>query len=334
MKYPKKLNNEISFIAPSFGCTFEPYKSRLQNAIKKLDYKINVYENCNNSILPYRSNTAESCAKEFIDAYKDNSQVLMSVGGGEYMVEILDYINFEEISKLEPKWFIGYSDNTNLTFLLTTLCDVATIYGPNAPDFGLESNHKSIEDSIDLLTKEEIILENYGEYESNSKLRETAISSLVLDKTSNYIINKETTVKGRLIGGCLDILLNIIGTKYDKVNEFLEKYKEDGFIWFLEACDLNVVDVKRAFKQLENAGWFKYVKGFIIGKPLHQEEMFGLNHLNCYDDIIDKYDVLVIKDADLGHIKPSMPLITGAIAEVETYNNKYKIKMKVGELNG
>ncbi len=329
MKYPKKLKKEISFIAPSFGCTFEPYKSRMENAIKNLDYKINVYENCYASVLPYRSNTALSCANEFISAYKDNSEVLMSVGGGEYMVEILDHINFEELSKLEPKWFMGYSDNTNLTFLLPTLCDVASIYGPNAPDFGLESNHQSIVDSLDLLTKDEVNLKNYDKYESNSKLRETPISNLVLDTNTKYIINKETKIEGRLIGGCLDILLNLIGTKYDKVNDFLEKYKNDGFIWFIEACDLNVVDVKRAFKQMDNAGWFKYVKGFIIGKPLLTDEMFGITHLNAYDDIIDKYNAVVIKDADLGHIKPSMPLVCGAIGELETKNNNYSIKIKL-----
>lgn len=329
MRYPKKLKNQISFIAPSFGCTFEPYKSRLNSAINNLNYKVNVYDNCYNSVLPYRSNTAISCANEFLEAYKDSSEVLMSVGGGEYMIEILDHINFEELKQLEPKWFMGYSDNTNLTFLLTTLCDVATIYGPNAPDFGLEDNHKSIIDALDLLTNDEVTLNNYDMYESNSKNRVLPTSSLVLDTKTNYSINKETKIEGRLIGGCLDILLNIIGTKYDKVDEFLEKYKEDGFIWFLEACDLNVVDVKRAFKQLDNAGWFKYVKGFIIGKPLLTDEMFGITHLNAYDDILDEYDVLVIKDADLGHIKPSMPLVNGAIAEVTTEKNNYSIKIKL-----
>ncbi len=329
MKYPKNLKNKISFIAPSFGCTFDPYKSRLENAIKKLEYKINIYENCNNSLLPYRSNTAINCANEFTNAYKDDSEVVWSVGGGEYMVEILDHIDFKEISKLEPKWFIGYSDNTNLTFLLPILCDVATIYGPNAPDLGLIDDHQSIIDTLDIITNKNLKLKNYDKYESNSKLRENTISSLVLDTVNNYTINKQTKVEGRLIGGCLDIIINLIGTKYDKVNDFLEKYKEDGFIWFIEACDLNVVGVKRAFKQMENAGYFKYIKAMIIGKPIIKDEMFGISHLNCVDDILDKYDILVIKDADLGHIKPSMPIITGAIGELETKENSYTLNYKL-----
>ena len=33
------------------------------------------------------------------------------------------------------------------------------------------------------------------------------------------------------------------GTPYDKVNEFNEKYQEDGIIWFLESCDLNIMAI-------------------------------------------------------------------------------------------
>ena len=32
--------------------------------------------------------------------------------------------------------FMGYSDNTNFCFPLTTICDVASIYGINITDFG------------------------------------------------------------------------------------------------------------------------------------------------------------------------------------------------------
>ena len=49
-----------------------------------------------------------------------------------------------------------------------------------------------------------------------------------------------------MIGGCMDCLVNLIGTKFDRVGEFLERYKDDGFIWFLESCDLNVMSIRRA----------------------------------------------------------------------------------------
>ena len=50
----------------------------------------------------------------------DMPDAIISCGGGELMCEILRYVDFERIAQAKPKWFMGYSDNTNLTFLLTT----------------------------------------------------------------------------------------------------------------------------------------------------------------------------------------------------------------------
>ena len=46
------------------------------------------------------------------------------------------------------------------------------------------------------------------------------------------IIQGEVEFSGRLLGGCLDTLITLAGTKYDKTREFAEKYKDDGIIFF------------------------------------------------------------------------------------------------------
>ena len=115
MKYGKFLpeNGTIGFVAPSFGCNIEPYKSAFENAQKvwtKEGYSLslgpNVYEGCGIGI----SNTPEKCAQEFNEWYeKEDVDVLISCGGGELMCEILPYVDFEKIRQEEPKWFMGYS---------------------------------------------------------------------------------------------------------------------------------------------------------------------------------------------------------------------------------
>ena len=134
MRYPKYLQEgeTIGFVAPSFGCATEPYHTAFLNAQKKfqeLGYGIQLGPNCYESKGIGISNTPKSCGKELTESYigKEN-QALISCGGGELMCEILDYVDFEKIKAAEPKWYMGYSDNTNFTFLLTTLCDVASIY--------------------------------------------------------------------------------------------------------------------------------------------------------------------------------------------------------------
>lgn len=333
MKYPKFLSKNISLIAPSFGCTTEPYKTRLESAInifKNKGYTINIYDNCAASILPYRSNTSLSCANEFISSYRDESELIISVGGGEFMVDILDDIDFKIIESISPKWFMGNSDNTNLTFLLPILCDVASIYGPNAPEFGLLNWHQAINDTMDLVSGRTNKVSIYGKYEYDGSSRSiNPLDDYNLDSETNIITNIDTfEINGRLIGGCLDSIIGLIGTKFDKVDSFLEKYKEDGFIWFLEACDLNPLQIRRAIRQLDYAGYFKYAKGFIFGKPLCiGQEIMGINHINAVLDIIGDYNLPILLDADLGHLKPSMPIITGSIGKLEVKDKKYTLEM-------
>ena len=119
------------------------------------------------------------------------------------------------------------------------------------------------------------------------------------------------------------------GTVYDKVKEFNEKYKEDGFIWFLEACDLNIMSIRRAIWQMKQAGWFEHLKGFLIGRPLcFGEEVFGIDQYRAVTDMLAEYNVPIIMDLDIGHVAPMMPLVTGSIATVIVKGNTVEVQME------
>ncbi|MDE7260065.1 MAG: LD-carboxypeptidase, partial [Lachnospiraceae bacterium] len=136
---------------------------------------------------------------------------------------------------------------------------------------------------------------------------------------------------GRLLGGCIDCLVNLLGTKYDQVTEFTEKYKEDGILWFLEACDLNLMGIRRAMWQMEHTGWFKHCSGFLIGRPLNGMgvEEFGIDHYQAAYEMLRKYNVPVIMDVDIGHLSPMMPLISGAMARVVSDGQEYRVEMEL-----
>lgn len=364
MKYPKYLseNGTIGFVAPSFGCNMEPYRSAFVNAQKKLkelghtfDLGPNCYEGRGIGI----SNTPQACGQELTDYYcSGKNDVLISCGGGELMCEILEYVDFDKIRSAEPKWYMGYSDNTNMTFLLATLCDTASIYGPCAGAFGMEPWHESIQDAYDLLRGKKDTVRGYDLWEKDSakseedplapyhvtekrRLRiflpdgmcgEENAAEAVQPKGLREVLDGtkvQLQIEGRLIGGCMDCLVNLLGTKYDKVTEFAEQYKEDGFIWFLESCDLNVMAIRRAIWQMKNAGWFSYVKGFLIGRPaVFGQEMMGLDQYHAVCDLLAELDVPVIMDADIGHLSPMMPLVCGSHAAVQVNGNDISIEMK------
>ena len=339
MRYGKFLEDggTIGFVAPSFGCNIEPYFSgfnHAQEVFEDQDYRlvfgVNVYEGSGIGI----SNKPEICAREFMDGYLDpESDVLISCGGGELMCEILDYVDFEAIAQASPKWFMGYSDNTNLTFLLATLCDTASVYGPCAATFGMKIWHECLYDAMGILRGEVHKVRGYDLWEKESLKDEDHPLEpyhLTEPKILTYYPEspRECAMEGRLLGGCLDTLVTLSGTKYDRVADFNEKYKDDGIIWFLEACDLTVFSIRRALWQLDHNGWLSQAKGFIFGRPYNGAPMFGLDQYKAVTDILGKYNVPIIMDVDLGHLPPAMPLVCGSYARIRAKGNDISVEME------
>ncbi len=335
MRYPKFLekNGTIGLVAPSFGCTIEPYKSAFENALKKwkkMGYKTDLGPNCYESKGIGISNTPKLCAEELNEWYcSDKNDVLIACGGGELMCEIVPFLDFERMKHVKPKWYMGLSDNTNFTFLSNILMDTAAIYGPNAPAFGMEPWHESITDAFDLLCGKTKQAHGYDMWELEG-LKDEEHPLLPYNLTEPVVLkkypDKDVELEGRLLGGCLDILELYPGTRYDKVKEFSEKYKEDGIIWFLESCDLNIMGIRRALWRLKESGWFSHVKGFLIGRPLcFGTELFGCNQYDAVTDLLKEFDVPIIMDLDFGHLSPKMPLISGGTAKIKVMGNQIDI---------
>lgn len=359
MKYPAFLREKgtIGFVAPSFGCAIEPYKSGFLNAQKRWreqGYQLHLGPNCYAGDGVGISTAPEKCGKELTDWYCDkNNDCLISCGGGELMCEILDYVDFEKMREVAPKWYLGYSDNTNFTFLLTTLCDTASLYGPCAAAFGMKPLHPSLNDAMSLLRGEKLTMQGYDRWERESlkdeenpfapyNLTETSVIKYLLPDGRTNVESLRGTARncgqepeihfsGRLLGGCMDCLINLLGTKYDKVTEFTEHYKEDGIIWFLEACDLNLMSLRRAMWQMEHAGWFRYCKGFLIGRPRigMDVEEFGIDHYQAVCEMLYSHHVPVLMDLDIGHLPPAMPLICGSMARVVSNGKTYRVEMEL-----
>lgn len=323
MRYPEFLKEAgtIGFVAPSFGCATEPYRSAFDNAISrfnKMGYKTHEGPNCRVEKGIGISNSPLECAKELNEEYASpENDVIISCGGGELMCEVVPYIDFEKIKMSKPKWYMGYSDNTNFTFLSAILADTAAIYGPCVSAFGMEPWHDSISDAFKLLTGKKLSFSNYNKWEKESLKDEEhpLVPYNLTEETKIVTYNNEENIEisGRLIGGCLDCLVNLLGTSFDKVDEFVEKYNQDGIIWFFESCELNVMSIRRAIWQMKNAGWFKHVKGFLVGRPmLFGQEAFGIDQYRAVTDLLADYNVPIIMDLDIGHLSPMMPIITGS----------------------
>ena len=330
MIYPSflKQGNIIGVPAPSDGARDETKINRYNNSKKKLEelgYKISLCDNIFNSTKG-RSADAKTRAKEFNEIYK-SSDVIMCAAGGEFLMECLPYIDFDQI-KNNPKFICGFSDPTCIIYPVTTKLDIATLYGNNFSSFGAEKWDESQKDFMDLIEGKRVLFNSYDKYEEEG-IRQTGLESYNLTEEVKWmeLNDKEYSIEGRIIGGCFDIISMLAGTKYDGINEFNEKYKDDGIIWYFDNCELSMEEVIRVLWKFNELGYFKYAKGVIFGRFGIETTIMDYDVKTCLkDSILNNLDIPVIYDADFSHKAQTIPVINGAIAKIDYKNNKATIE--------
>lgn len=336
MRYPENLNigDYIGVTAISDGTKKEVDFLRMDNAIKNLErigYKVLETENARKSENG-RSASKEQRIKEFMSLWNDEKiKSILFTTGGDFAFEILEDLNFEELCKSDCKWIGGYSDITNLGFILTTNYDIATIYGPNYKTFGMEKLHESLLNELRLMSGEEFVQNSFEKCESVEDFEESTNPYAGFNLTKNVewkSLNGEEKLEfsGRSIGGCFDVIMNLMGTKFDKVTEYLEKYKEDGIVWFLETFETSTPGLEINLWKMKNAGYFKYCKGIVLGRPLFVREDYGLSYIDAVREVLKDLNIPIICDADIGHLAPQISIVNGAILDVKYKNGKGNIK--------
>ena len=326
MIYPEFVvpgKNMIAVTAPSDGNSKEFDYKRLDFAKENLNNKgVEVIETANvRTSNKGRSSDAMERARQFMEVW-DNPDVaaVISAKGGDFLMEMLSYMDFDRI-KNNPKWFQGYSDNTGLAFLITTLCDIASIYCNNFNDFAMRSWHQSVANNWDVLCGRKVLQTSFDRYQNGFFDGENGDESYNLTDLTDWKVagccDSHVKMSGRLIGGCLDVLLNLVGTGYDKVKEFVSKYSLDGILWYMESFSLSSEALERGLWQLGEAGWFDNVTGFIFGRPAFFSSDSDTSYEEAVMNALAKYNVSVILDADIGHKPPQFTMINGAVCTIE-----------------
>lgn len=333
MKYPKfiKKGDKIAVTAPSAGFYKEEqlreYENAIQN-IKKMGFEFLETKNVRTHE-DGRSSSAKERAKQFMQVWEDESvDAIICAKGGDFACEMLDYLDFERLKKLSPKWLQGFSDITNLGFVLTTNLDIATIYGENIRDYGMREPFKTLTDSIKIMQGKEVVQKSFGVCEPKEDEREIFESYHVTQKTQwkNLYDEKKLMFSGRCVGGCLDVIINLIGTKYDRVKDYIKKYENDGIVWFFDIFEMSTPQVFCHLWQMKNAGYFEHCKGIIFGRAFLLREDYDMNLARVVKDVIGNLNIPVILEADIGHVPPQMPIVNGSILEVTCENGQGEIK--------
>lgn len=336
MRYPEnlKIGDTIGICAPSCGIVDADKQIKLDKAIKQLTelgYKVIETESVRTEFKG-RSASAKKRAEEFIELYKNPEvKLILFATGGDFLCEVLDYLNFDELKILPPKWMQGYSDITGIEFMFNTILEIPSIYSQTVKDYAMRPLHESLINPLKLLSGEKLVQNSFDLYEKEWFTEDVDNPNYLYNLTEKVSWNNlkgedKIEIEGRAIGGCLDCIQSFFATKYDNILNYIEKYKDDGFVWYFDVFEMSTPMLYRVLWQMKNAGYFKYTNGIVFGRPLFIRDDYEISFNETILDAIKDLNIPIITDADIGHRAPQMAITNGAILKFISEKGKGRLE--------
>ncbi|VYT61665.1 LD-carboxypeptidase [Clostridium tertium] len=279
----------------------------------------------------YLYNHPEKRAEDFMNAFKDESiKGIFSCIGGYESIRMLPFIDFDVI-KRNPKVFIGYSDTT-VSHMICLKAGLSSFYGPSIlSDFA--ENISMFEYTIYWVNKVLFNTEVIGEIQSSNiwtseYLPWEECNKDIRRKTKSHegvkVLQGNGKVRGRLIGGCIEVLEMVKGTKiWPEENQWKDS------ILFLETSEDKPEPAYFEYwlRNYGSQGILENVNGVIFGKPYdnkYYEEYKNAIYKVIRDELKLK-DLPILFNMNFGHTAPIMTIPYGALAEIDCENNKFSI---------
>lgn len=191
--------------------------------------------------------TDEDRLRDFHDMWQDpDVDALLPVRGGNGSVRLLDKLNYDLISRV-PKIVIGYSDITGLLIPINQMTGLVTFHGPTAGSF-FESPYTHHYFVKALMSSKPLGMI------ADPPMKD----SWNPEYPPNRMVLNAGQARGRLTGGCLTLVRQLMGTPWE--------IDTRGKILFLEDFQEEPYNIDRMLTQLELSGKFEEAAGIIIGE--------------------------------------------------------------------
>lgn len=330
MKKIKKLipGSRIAIISPSNGLPYlfsDIYELGLKNLKEVLGFEIVEFPTARMSTEELYNNP-KLRAEDINRAFKDESidGIISSIGGYE-AVRILKYLD-EDVILNNPKLIMGFSDSTAFLAYLNKL-GLVTFYGPSimAGFAQLKSLPIEFQDHLKSFLFSDEIPYSYQAYKKWTNGYKDWNNKATLGECTEFIDNngwnflqEGKKVRGKLWGGCIEVLEFLKGTDYWPDRDFWN----DKILFFETSEEKPLPDnVGYMLRNYGIQGILEKVKGIIFGRPkdYSDEEKQELNNLVL--DILKKEfnvtDIPVVMNVDFGHTDPKIILPLGCMVEID-----------------
>ncbi len=271
--------------------------------LRSLGFKVVFGKNICNRYF-HTAGTVDERVSDIIDAFTDPSIFcVMAVFGGYNTNQLLDRIDPTIITNSGKK-VIGYSDFTAFLLAFQSFQNIDCFHGPGFASF---CDPKFFD-----YTKEYFLKVINGEMVKYTSPKFCADDLWYLKKKfgprekyffSGWKIYKEGVSEGSILGGNIETITRLVGTRF--FPDFT-----DTILFLEDATGKSPGAFHRDLTQLRQIGIFSIIRGLIIGKfPKRSPLDSGKIVSAILDDVIErKYRYPILYDVNCSHVDPMMTI--------------------------
>lgn len=295
-------------------------------------------------------NNPKKRLEDLIWAFKNpDVKAIFTIIGGDDSVRMLQYLKNEdlEIIKKNPKIFVGFSDTTITNFICLN-AGLVSFYGPTvlfgfAENSGIDNYTKNYFKKALFQTEPIGLIENSKEGWILDKVPWTKEFENHIRKRQEFIdykfIQGKSHTSGKLIGGCIDVLEFIKGTKIWPKLEFWEnkilfietsedKPSKDLFIsWLRNYGAQGILGKLNAILMGIPGGDIDYDDPDYENKLNNQKKLF-----QEYEDALiqvskefNREDLVIATQLNFGHTMPMLTIPLGCEIKLDVENKEIMI---------
>ena len=280
-------------------------------------------------------------AEDLMEALQDSAiNGIISTIGGEDSIRTLPYIDLD-IIKNNPKIFLGYSDST-VTHFCFYKAGVTSLYGTSMM-VGFAENGGMFQ--YDIKDLQQNLFDSAASNEIRPNTKGWTSERLAWDDPANQAIKRklnpcekwtflqgQSTVRGTLLGGCIEVLEFLKDTPV-----WVQPEDWKGKIMFLETSEVMMKpdNLRWILRNYAASSILHQINGLIVGRP------YDNKYKQEYDEILltvikeeeGLSELPIITGMDFGHTCPIFTLPYGVKAEINCLEKKFSI-LESGVIDG
>jgi muramoyltetrapeptide carboxypeptidase LdcA involved in peptidoglycan recycling len=320
--------DHVGIISPSWGgAALFPHRVELGvRALERLGLRVKLGRHALNS-RGFVSDSPANRAADVHDMFRDPEvRLIVAAIGGAHSCHLLPYLDFDLIRE-HPTLFMGYSDITVLNVAIWAATGLVTFNGPALlTDFAeypemFEYTRSwfwrtvTRPDPVGAIAPSADWTEEFLDWAKQEDLTRPR----AMQRSGGWTWLKRGTAEGVLVGGCIESLQHLRGTRFWPSWERC--------ILFVETSEMapppSVVD--GMLMDYQNMGVFNRIRALLVGRPMRYTDDQRQQLRDVVLEHTKKFEFPVVTDMDFGHTAPQFTLPIGCRARVDVTAQRFEI---------